>query len=516
MLRDKNFSLRGLVTVLLATGLLGVAVWSSVHAAPVKDPVPQDAASDTPTDTLIPTQTDTPTDTLAPTDTPTASMTPDFTGTPSDTSIPTQSSTPTNTATQPSRTPSAPDHIVISQFRTIGPSGANDQFVELFNPTGAAVNIGGWMINMSSGCGAAIQTLVNIPSGIILQPGQHYLVAYTDNSLPTAEAPDNTFTTRIDDYGGLALVNSSSSVDVVGMCAGTTYHEGIYLQSMVITPLPGTPTPTPGASDQSYERKPLGNPGCYDTDDNANDFTLISPADPQNQSSDAVMCAGVVLSTLTRTPTITPTLTRTPTRVPTALPGVVVINEFLPHPHSDWNGDGTANDGDEYIEIINVGSNALDVKGWKLDTGLGSIKTFTLPEMILQSRQIAAFYGSQTGLSLSDGGGTVRLLRTDGRIADAYTYPAVETADLAWCRLPDGNGVWGFSCHPSPGRPNISINTTTPGFVPGDAAICRLANSVPQAMILAECGSYGSGIANSLGEKPFWLESRWKWEVFVE
>ena len=86
------------------------------------------------------------------------------------------------------------------------------------------------------------------------------------------------------------------------------------------------------------------------------------------------------------------------------------MNEFLPHPQTDWNGDGTANVGDEYIEIINVSPNALNVKGWKLDTGLNSLNTFTLPDLILQPRQIATFFGSQTGLSLSDGGGTVRLV----------------------------------------------------------------------------------------------------------
>jgi hypothetical protein len=193
-----------------------------------------------------------------------------------------------------------------------------------------------------------------------------------------------------------------------------------------------------------------------------------------------------------------------------------VLNEFLPHPRSDWNNDGVANGGDEYIEIINVSTIAVNVKNWKLDTGINSSKSFSLPDITLQPRQIAYFFGSQTKLSLSDGGATVRLLKSSGLIADAYTYPTVERADRTWCRQPDGNGVWGFACLPSPGRPNISVITSTPGTPAANSSVCQLENTIPQPMILAECGSFDSGTANNLGEKLFWLQSHWKWDVFVE
>jgi hypothetical protein len=151
-----------------------------------------------------------------------------------------------------------------------------------------------------------------------------------------------------------------------------------------------------------------------------------------------------------------------------------------------------------------------------LDTGIASKKTFTLPDMTLQARQIAAFYGSQTGLSLSDGGSTLRLLRADGRIADAYTYPAVEVADQTWCRLPDGADTWQYVCHPSPGRPNTAMapGGSSPGVNSG--SICSQGNEAPQWLIFAECGNFGSGIVSSLEEGMFWLKSRWKWEVFLE
>jgi hypothetical protein len=518
MSRDNNFYLRILATLLLVGGLFGLVWVNRAAAAPVSQRrTTRTPATNTP---ITPTDTYTPTLTHTPTNTQTSINTPTYTQTSTDSTTPTMTLTPTNTPTGTltppitgtiSVTPTAPNHIVISEFRTFGPNGASDEFVEIYNPTGAAVNIGGWQIRKSSSCGLTLTTLLTINSGTIIQPGQHYLFAAYDSSNPDASSitpgyADQTFSSGIADDGGLAVVNTSlgTIIDQVGMCADTYYRENPNVN--ILPPFPGT-------SDQSYERKPGGETSCYDTNDNISDFQ-IALADPLNHSSPAVMCAGVVLSTPTRTPTRT--LTPTRTRGPTAIPGMVVLNEFLPHPHSDWNNDGTANVGDEYIEIINLDSIAINVKNWKLDTGLNSSKTFSLPDITLQPRQIAYFFGSQTGLSLSDGGGTLRLLKSSGYIVDAYSYPAVEYADRTWCRMPDGTGKWGFACHPSPGRPNVLYTSATPGALPGDSSICEMENAIPQSMRLAECGSFGSGIAGNPGERLFWLQSRWKWDVFVE
>jgi hypothetical protein len=408
----------------------------------------------------------------------------------------------------PTATPSAPHHIVISEFRTTGPLGASDEFVELYNPTGAAVNIGYWTINISSSCGISLSVLVYIDPFTILQPGQHYLVAaygyLTNSSISTA---DQRFNPGIADDGGIALVSSGIIVDQVGMCASTRLYEG--------TPLP--PLPAPLTTDQSYERKPGGNTSCYDTDNNIKDFKVISPSEPLAQSAPAVMCQGVLRTSPTRTPTITQTRTRTLTRVPTPFPAYAVLNEFLPHPQNDWNADGVANVGDEYIEVINLGSVDLNMKGWRLDTGLNSPTTYTLPDTLLKPRGIAVFFGSQTGISLSDGGGTVRLLRTDGRIFDAFTYPAVEVPERTWCRLPDGGDRWGFNCRPTPSRPNISITATpVPGTQTVENPSCPQINTAPQPLVFAECGGFGARISGNPLERIFWLQDHWKWGVFVQ
>jgi hypothetical protein len=201
----------------------------------------------------------------------------------------------------------------------------------------------------------------------------------------------------------------------------------------------------------------------------------------------------------------------------------VVINEFLPHPSTDWNDDGTANTGDEYIELINMGTGSISLKNWELDNGVGGISNpFTLPNVTLLPRQILVLYHSETGITLSDGGATVRLLKPDGRTADIYTYPVVAAADRTWCRLPNGTGVWAFACRPSPGKPNLPFESGTPGsgYIPQgegtSASPACLTNLFPQPVQMAECKSPGMGIWGEVGNREYWLESRWKWNVFVE
>ena len=59
--------------------------------------------------------------------------------------------------------------IVISEFRTRGPSGASDEFVEIYNPTSSQVNIGGWKLRVLTSTGTE-DDRVTIPTGQVLLP----------------------------------------------------------------------------------------------------------------------------------------------------------------------------------------------------------------------------------------------------------------------------------------------------------------------------------------------------------
>ncbi len=399
-------------------------------------------------------------------------------------------------------TPIAPPHIVISEFRSTGLLGAGDEFVEIFNATGATTSIGGWTIKKSTGCGTSVSTLFTFPLTVVLAPGQHYLAAATGSTY--AATADFTYASGLADTGGIALVTSAGTVvDAAGMCTTTTYREGVPL------------APLSGTSNQSYERKPGGTAGgCYDLDNNATDFALLPSASPMKSTDVKSMCSGVILASPTAT--ATPTRTVTPTRTPSPVPGVILINEILPHPSSDWNGDGVANYNDEYIELINAGQEEYTLKNWTLTDNSGT-PVYTLPNITLLPQQMLILFHAQTGISLSDGGDGIFLYRNNGDTNDALTYPVVESADRTWCRLPDGRGVWSFGCWPSPGKPNSWSGSGAPTPVGGNESPCPLADVVPPVIQSAECGSPGDSIwgRSFWREEKFWLKTRDK-DVFVE
>ena len=171
--------------------------------------------------------------------------------------------------------------VVISEFRTRGPNGGSDEFIEIYNATGASLPIGGWLIRGSNTSGTII-TRVAITAGTTLGAGCHYLVTNSSTSggpYSGTVAGNQTYATGITDDGGigLTLADGTTVVDAVGMSSGSTYKEGTTL------------TPLTTNVDRGYERKPGGAAGSgQDTDDNSADFALVTPSDPQNMTSTCI------------------------------------------------------------------------------------------------------------------------------------------------------------------------------------------------------------------------------------
>src|ERR1051326_8091377 len=165
--------------------------------------------------------------------------------------------------------------ILISEFRTRGPAGGNDEFVEVYNATNAPIDIGGWKINASNSSGT-IGTRVTITAGTMIPAHGHFLA--TNNAAggySGSVGGNQTYATGITDDGGIAILNTANVIiDQVGMSAGSAYKEGTVLTQLTTN------------VNRSWERKPGdGNGSTTDPDNNGADFQLISPSDPQNLAS---------------------------------------------------------------------------------------------------------------------------------------------------------------------------------------------------------------------------------------
>ncbi|HXQ70283.1 MAG TPA: lamin tail domain-containing protein [Pyrinomonadaceae bacterium] len=190
--------------------------------------------------------------------------------------------------------------VVISEFRLRGPSGANDEFVELYNntetPIGVATTDGssGWALAASDGVIRFV-----IPNGTIIPAHGHFLgvnsTAYSLSSYPsgndgataTTATGDATYTTDIPDNAGIAIFRTSNAanfststrLDAAGSTAeaNTLYKEGT-----------GYPALTPFSIDYAFVRDTCGKGGSIttfgacptnglpkDTDNNAADFYFV-------------------------------------------------------------------------------------------------------------------------------------------------------------------------------------------------------------------------------------------------
>ena len=162
--------------------------------------------------------------------------------------------------------------VVINEFRTRGPAGGNDEFIELRNDSSGSVDISEWEIHGLNNAGGTTKRRT-IPSGTVLAAGCHYLLG---NSKAYTGATDTTYGTGITDSGGIALKQTNGTiVDQVGLSNGSAFQEG--------TPLASFPN---GSSDHSYART------SADTNNNASDFSLITPSTPLTSAascSDRVM-----------------------------------------------------------------------------------------------------------------------------------------------------------------------------------------------------------------------------------
>jgi hypothetical protein len=186
--------------------------------------------------------------------------------------------------------------IVISEFRVRGPSGANDEFIELYNNSGAD-----HVVTAASGTGYGIAasdgvTRCSIPNGTFIANRGYYLcvnsAAYSLASYPagngTTATGDATYTTDIPDNAGIAIFNNNSGgasysfanrLDAVGSTseANTLYKEGT-----------GYPALTPFSIDYSFHRDECGKQGSIttfglcptggffvDTDNNSTNFVFV-------------------------------------------------------------------------------------------------------------------------------------------------------------------------------------------------------------------------------------------------
>ncbi len=149
------------------------------------------------------------------------------------------------------------------------------------------------------------------------------------------------------------------------------------------------------------------------------------------------------------------------------------INEFLASNNASLvDPDEDATDGDpfdDWIEIYNPGSKAVDIGGMFISDNLSNPAQWQIPDSDPAATTIAGggfllLYADKemhqgplhVDIRLSGAGEQIVLSANDGiTIIDSLTFNA-QTADTSFGRTPDGGGEWAYFSEPTPGVSNSS------------------------------------------------------------
>lgn len=165
-----------------------------------------------------------------------------------------------------------PGELIISEFRTNGPGGPTDDYVELYNTTNSDITV--FAINGSSGF--LVYTNANrsclIPNGTVIKAHGNFLCAGAGYSLSAVATPDASFNGDVLDNAGVALfpmslqLVTSAALDRVSPAGSSFGPEGTALPSFSSAP-----------TAQHAWLRDLASGTPRDTNDNAADFRLVSP-----------------------------------------------------------------------------------------------------------------------------------------------------------------------------------------------------------------------------------------------
>ncbi|MDD4351907.1 MAG: lamin tail domain-containing protein [Candidatus Gracilibacteria bacterium] len=94
----------------------------------------------------------------------------------------------------------------------------------------------------------------------------------------------------------------------------------------------------------------------------------------------------------------------------------IVINEILPNPVG-------ADTEDEFIELKNLGDEAVNLVNWQLDDlATGGSKAYTLPSKTIQADSLLVIKRSESALALNNDADEVNFLNPAGEIVDSISY----------------------------------------------------------------------------------------------
>ncbi|MDB5166348.1 MAG: Non specific extracellular endonuclease cleaving [Candidatus Saccharibacteria bacterium] len=340
--------------------------------------------------------------------------------------------------------------FVISEVSVGSATNSREEFIELYNGSGDYLDFstGQWQLHIaSSGAKDWQSPLRTVTLSGYLHPGYSYLIGSSFSQTTDGASLLHHFPENADAYNASALSASGGHVRLVKTDNG---------QASVIDEVEWGNGPTAGSLDsrtiyrmssaikagRSLQRTQNDESVYIDTDDDAFDFILSDEPTPETTTPD-------------QPPPIPPAIPETTDPGQSDDDGISLdpdvlpprITELLPNP-----ADPFTDASDEYIELFNPNDQAINLRGYTLQTGLTTHRTYKInTDNFIPPMAYLAFYAKQTKLSLSNTGGQARLLDPSGVVVAESAVYGKALDGLTWQN--DGD-IWQWSATQTPAGEN--------------------------------------------------------------
>jgi hypothetical protein len=374
--------------------------------------------------------------------------------------------------------------VIITELQT-GAQTASDEFIEIYNQTDEPVDVTSWQVRYlnsttTDGATTLLATISNADDQPVILESRSYYVLHTESVVLPADSQGQIFTaglSKTDKTVALFALDGTTCqmlpVDAVAWesAIGTTKGEG----QAVVVPSASTnkdkllmrwrdlagyyvdsnnnatdfslstvfTDATPGTDNRQLAADPVpgtGDPSALEPFD-APDCDLPEPPPPPPPPPDE------------SPPSVTDPGPDDEENTPTIPAGNVglktpQLSEILPNPASPQTDAK-----DEFVELYNPNDASFDLSGYVLESGITTKHRFTFAAGTkVQPKSFAAFFSADTGLTLSNSSGQVRLIDPLGRIlVESDQYASAKDAQ-AWILA---NGKWQWTTKPTPNALNV-------------------------------------------------------------
>jgi len=320
-------------------------------------------------------------------------------------------------------------------FSEYGEGSSNNKYLEIYNGTGSEVDL----------TSLAFPSVANdpttegeyeywntFPDGAVVAASDVYIIAHPEADQIILDQADHTFTYLSNGNDGFCLVDGTEDSYTIVDCIGDWNGN------------PGDGWDVAGVTEATMNHTLVRQANV--TEGNSGDWN--SSAGTSEEDSEWIVLDQDTWDYLGSHPH----------EISGPLP-TVVVNEFLADA-GECCGVEIFGDAEDFVELFNYGTAAVDITGWGFSDTDGEIATVAIDTSIAPGSFIVLWYTGnddavfpEIDAKLSGSGEAIYIADSSGNTV-VYMEFNEQTEDISFGRMPDGGDTWQYFDPPSPGESN--------------------------------------------------------------